>query len=78
MPISVADRLLMPLFIIILRYCHDYLEKHQKANNPEAIEKLLKISPVAWKHIHLLGHYIFCSNKHPIDLDEIISSLAFI
>ena len=48
------------------------LEKYQKSNNQEAIEKLLKISPVAWQHIHLLGHYIFCSNKQPIDLDEMI------
>ena len=48
------------------------LEKYQQNNNQEAIEKLLKISPVAWQHIHLLGHYTFCSNKNPIDLDKII------
>ena len=50
------------------------LEKYQKNNKQEAIEKLLKVSPVAWQHIHLLGHYTFCTNKNPIDLDEMISS----
>ncbi len=49
------------------------LEKFQQNNNQEAIKKLLKISPVAWQHIHLLGHYIFCSNKNPIDLDELVA-----
>lgn len=52
------------------------LEKYQKDNNQKAIEKILRISPVAWQHIHLLGHYTFCSNKNPIDLDKIISDLV--
>jgi len=51
------------------------LGKYQETNNKRAIEKLLKISPVAWQHIHLLGHYTFCSNKHPIDMEEIISNI---
>lgn len=51
------------------------LEKYQEKNNKKAIKKLLKISPVAWQHIHLLGHYTFCSNKHQIDIEEIISNL---
>jgi hypothetical protein len=45
--------------------------KYQENNNQKAIEKLLKISPIA----HLLGHYTFCSNKHPIDLDEMVVNL---
>lgn len=49
------------------------LEKYQKNGNQEAIEKLLKISPVAWQHIHLSGQYTFSSNKNPINLDEILS-----
>ena len=51
------------------------LEKYQDCNNNKAIERLKKISPVAWQHIHLLGHYMFCSNKHPIDLENILSIL---
>lgn len=51
------------------------LEKYQQDNNQKAIERILKISPIAWQHIHLLGHYIFCSNKHPIDIEKIIFNL---
>jgi TnpA family transposase len=53
------------------------LEKYQREDNQKAIEKLLKISPVAWQHIHLLGYYTFCSNKPPINIEEIISNLIF-
>jgi len=49
------------------------LKKYQENNNQEAIKKLLKVSPVAWRNIHLGGHYTFCSNKNPINLDYIIS-----
>lgn len=31
------------------------LEKYKSCNNNKGIEKLKKISPVAWQHIHLLG-----------------------
>lgn len=51
------------------------LEKYQKEDNQKAIDKLLKISPVAWQHIHLLGYYTFCNNKPPINIEEIISNL---
>ncbi len=54
------------------------LEKYKSCNNTKAIEKLKKISPVAWQHIHLLGRYMFCSNKNPIDLEKIISILEII
>jgi hypothetical protein len=54
------------------------LEKYKSSNNTKAIEKLKKISPVAWQHIHLLGRYMFYSSKHPIDLEEIISFLGII
>lgn len=41
----------------------------------EAMEKLKKISPVAFQHIHLTGHYTFCGNQHPIDLEDLIKLL---
>lgn len=49
------------------------LEKYQKLGNSKAIQKILKVSPVAWRNVHLSGHYIFCSNKNIIDLEKIIS-----
>ena len=51
------------------------LEKYQVEGNAKALALLKKISPVAWQHIHFLGHYVFCDKKHPIDLDAIMASL---
>lgn len=53
------------------------LQKYQACGDSKAIERLKKISPVAWQHIHMLGHYIFCNNKNPINLEEIISIFEF-
>jgi TnpA family transposase len=50
------------------------LEKYQASDTHAAIIQLLKISPVAWQHIHLLGHYTFSTNKNVIDLDEMLSN----
>jgi len=52
------------------------LEKYTVENNQKAIVRLKKISPVAWQHMFFQGHYTFCSNKNPIDLDAIIVNLV--
>lgn len=49
------------------------LDKYQSSGNQKALALLKKISPVAWQHIHFLGHYNFRDNKHPIDLDTILA-----
>jgi len=49
-------------------------EKYQAEENGKAIELLKKISPVAWRHIHFQGHFVF-SNINVIDLDQIIQKL---
>ena len=33
------------------------------------------ISPAAWRHIHLNGHYSFRTAGQPIDLDAIVAGL---
>lgn len=53
------------------------LDKYQAAGNREILALLKMISPVAWQHVHFLGHYSFCNNKRPIDLDAIVANLAF-
>src|SRR3712207_2261980 len=35
------------------------LERYQVTVNRKALQSLKAISPVAWQHIHLLGHYTF-------------------
>jgi hypothetical protein len=37
---------------------------------------LRKISPVAWQHIHFLGHYLFRDGQ-PIDLEAILAHAGF-
>jgi hypothetical protein len=38
------------------------LNRRQTAEKEKFLELLRKISPVAWQHIHFLGHYLFRSN----------------
>lgn len=40
------------------------LEKLQKEKNEKLIEQLKYISPVAWIHINLYGHYSFEDSCH--------------
>ena len=40
----------------------------------KALAMLKKISPVAWRHIHFQGHFIFTDDKI-INLDEIIGKV---
>jgi hypothetical protein len=35
---------------------------------------LKKISPVAWQHIHFLGHYVL-RNENPINLAAMLADL---
>jgi hypothetical protein len=49
------------------------LNRYQAAGNQKALELLKRISPVAWQHIHFLGHYAFRDTQHPIDLEAILA-----
>jgi hypothetical protein len=47
----------------------------QRGDNRKALALLRKISPVAWQHIHLLGHYTFRGNGHAIDLEALLANV---
>ena len=49
------------------------LNRYQTAGSQKALELLMRISPVAWQHIHILGHYAFRDKQHPIDLEAILA-----
>lgn len=51
------------------------LGQYQAVGDQKALGLLKKISPVAWQHIHFLGHYDFRSSQNPIDLDAILSGV---
>lgn len=50
--------------------------KYEAEGNHKALARLKKISPVAWRHIHFQGHFIFSNNAKLIDLDMIVSHLV--
>lgn len=50
-------------------------ERYQREGNQKALVMLAKISPVAWQHIHFLGHYMFRGNLNPIDLGVLLAGL---
>lgn len=43
--------------------------------NDKGIENLPRISPVAWQHILLNGHYTFQNSNEIIDLDVLVAGL---
>lgn len=52
------------------------LERFQADGNEKALALLQKISPVAWQHIHFLGHYTFRGNKILIDLEAMLANVT--
>ena len=52
------------------------LERYKATGNQKAIQLLQKISPVAWRHIHLLGRYVFRDRGQPIDLDTMLAGIS--
>ena len=51
------------------------LERYQGGDNRRALALLRKISPVAWQHIHLLGHYTFRGSKHAINPEALLADI---
>jgi hypothetical protein len=51
-------------------------ERFYADGNKKALALLQKISPVAWQHIHFLGHYTFRDNKQLIDLEEMLAKVT--
>ena len=52
------------------------LERFLAGGNEKALALLQKISPVAWKHIHFLGHYTFRDNTNMIDLEAMLANVT--
>jgi hypothetical protein len=51
------------------------LGKYQGGTNPKALALIKKISPVAWRHLLLNGHYTFRDGGQRIDLDTVVTTL---
>ena len=53
------------------------LDRHKAVTDEKVMALLQKISPVAWQHIHFLGHYAFRDNYNPIDLDAMLAGIIW-
>jgi hypothetical protein len=51
------------------------LERLEAEDNTKGVEALTRISPMAWQHISLNGHYTFQSSNELIDLDTLVAGL---
>lgn len=51
------------------------LERYLATGNQRALDRLRQTSPVAWQHIHFLGHYTFRAPHHPIDLAALLAGV---
>ena len=51
------------------------LERYQANDNQKALNLLKQISPIAWQHIHFLGHYSFRDKQSSINLEAILASV---
>ncbi|MBV9491847.1 MAG: hypothetical protein JO069_19300, partial [Verrucomicrobia bacterium] len=49
--------------------------KYEASGNAKMLALIKKMSPAAWRHIHLNGHYRFRGDGQIIDLDAIIAGL---
>ena len=49
-------------------------DKYETEENKKALDKLRRIIPIAWQHIHFLGHLTFTVENN-IDLDEMLKTL---
>ncbi|EAA7909295.1 hypothetical protein AT967_23950 [Salmonella enterica subsp. enterica serovar Montevideo] len=51
------------------------LTKCEATGNAKALAVLTQISPAAWRHILLNGHYTFQSDSKVIDLDTLVAGV---
>ena len=53
------------------------LGRYLATENKKALELLRRISPVAWQHLHFLGHYAFRDKRQLIDLEAILAAIEW-
>lgn len=52
------------------------LHKYEASGNDKALAVVKSVSPAAWRHVHLNGHYTFRGIGQAIDLDSVIQGLV--
>jgi hypothetical protein len=79
--IEISNQCARPIANVIIYYnfaiLSRLLTKYEATGNAKALALIKKISPVAWRHILLSGHYTFRGNGQVIALDEIVVGLEW-
>ena len=52
------------------------IARYEASGNAKVLTLIKKMSPAAWRHIHLNGHYRFRGDGQIIDLDAIVLGAA--
>ena len=60
---------------VIGRVITDERNRLEKAEKLEEAEAIKGISPIAWRHVNLLGRFEFQQSQNPINIDELIKAL---
>ena len=51
-------------------------ERFRKRNMLKECAKIIRLSPIAWIHINLIGKYEFSTNVILLDLDSVVKELV--
>jgi hypothetical protein len=51
------------------------LQRFEACGNEKALMVVKSVSPAAWRHVHLNGHYTFRGSGQAIDLDAVVQGL---
>ena len=66
----------MRIIFLVGHYCMRINKQNPGLlKNRKFLNKLKKISPIAWQHIHFLGQYTFKTSEEPIDMNEILKNI---
>ena len=73
-----CGRLIANVIIYYNAFLLSRLLEKNIGSSKKKLKMLKKISPVAWQHIHFMGHYIFYEKRAKIDIEEIVGKIEFI
>jgi len=51
------------------------LEQYEKSGDKKMLERIKKISPIAWQHINVYGTYKFTLPPVPIDITALLKNI---
>jgi TnpA family transposase len=51
----------------------DLYKRYSKIGHQEMVDLVKRLSPVAWRHVNLIGKYEFCINQITINIQEVIN-----